>query len=116
MEGRPVDLEEVVDSYFAAIRARDIDALMSLYADDATFILPDGREFVGTAAIRAMHLGVFTAGAPVPTPGLRILAGAAAAVEIETRIADGSLRRTTNHYSLNDAGKIERLNVYVKTD
>lgn len=109
-----MELERVIDSYFAAIRAKDIDALTDLYADDATFILPDGREFAGIDAIRAMHLGVFSASAPMPSPGARIMSRSAAAVEIDARLPDGTVRQTTNHYFLDEAGKIERLNVYMK--
>lgn len=109
-----MELEAVIESYFAGIRAKDIDALTDLYAEDATFILPDGREFVGIDAIRAMHLGVFSAGSPMPSPGARIMSHSSAAVEIEARLPDGTVRQTTNHYFLDEAGKIERLNVYMK--
>ncbi len=109
-----MDIETVIERYFAAMRARDGAAAKALYAEDATFILPDGREFHGVEAIGAMHAHVFTAGAPVPTPGLRIVGERAAAVEIEARLPDGSVRHTTNHYTIDDAGKIVRLSVYIK--
>src|SRR5579871_213569 len=108
-----MDIEAVIDSYFAAMRARDPEAAKALYADDATFILPDGREFTGKDKIGGMHAHVFTSGAPVPFPGLRIIGENAAAVEIEARLPDGSSRFTTNHYSFDSAGRIVRLSVYV---
>jgi uncharacterized protein (TIGR02246 family) len=107
-------VEQVVESYFAAMRARDVAAVTALYAEDACFILPDGREFNGIEAISAMHQGVFAASAPVPTAGAMIVAGNAAAVEIEARLPDGTSRFTTNHFYLNAGGKIARLNVYIK--
>lgn len=107
-------MEEVIEAYFAAMRSRDIDALSGLYAEDARFILPDGREHAGRAAICAMHGHVFSVGAPVPTPGARIVTPTAAAVEIEARLPDGSVRHTTNHFYLDAAGRIARLNVYMK--
>jgi len=110
-----MDLRQIIDSYFAAIRAKDIESLMALYADDATFDLPDGRQFTGADAIRAMHAGVFAASAPQPSPGATIMGQAAAAVEIEARLPDGSVRHTTNHYYLSATGKIARLSVYIKT-
>jgi ketosteroid isomerase-like protein len=110
-----MNLSKAIDDYFAAIRARDIERLMALYAENATFSLPDGRQFAGIDAIRAMHLNVFSAGAPLPFPGAMILAQSAAAVEIEARLPDGSGRHTTNHFYLNADGRIERLSVYVKT-
>lgn len=106
--------EQVVDAYFAAMRGRDIDALKALYAQDATFILPDGREFNGLSAIAAMHEGVFAAGAPVPSVGSKIIGENAAAAEVEARLPDGTSRFTTNHFYFDSAGKIARLNVYMK--
>jgi hypothetical protein len=35
-------------------------------------------------------------------------------VEIEARLADGTVRRTANFYYLNAAGRIERLSVYMR--
>jgi ketosteroid isomerase-like protein len=107
-------IEHVVEAYFAGMRAKDIAALRALYAEDASFILPDGREFDGVVAIGAMHEGVFAAGAPVPSLGARIMAENAAAVEVEARLPDGTSRFTTNHFYLDPAGKIARLNVYIK--
>jgi uncharacterized protein (TIGR02246 family) len=111
-----MQIEDVIERYFSAMRARDVDAAKSLYADDAVFCLPDGREFAGAEAIGAMHAHVFAAGAPVPTPGVRIVTERAAAVEIEARLPDGSARHTTNHFTLDAAGRIVRLNVYVKAE
>jgi uncharacterized protein (TIGR02246 family) len=109
-----MDVRKVIDGYFAAIRAKDIDGLMTLYAADATFSLPDGRQFTGTEAIRAMHSSVFSAAAPVPSHGRAIMAQSAAAIEIEARLPDGSVRHTTNHFYLDGEGRIERLSVYIK--
>lgn len=109
-----MDIGQVIEGYFAAMRAKDSAPLRELYAEDATFILPDGREFTGREAICAMHDGVFAAAAVVPTPGARILSGQAGAAEIEAQLADGSVRHTTNHFYLNSEGRIERLNVYMK--
>jgi uncharacterized protein (TIGR02246 family) len=109
-----MNVEQVVDSYFAAMRAKDVAAVTSLYAQEATFILPDGREFNGVGAISGMHQGIFAASSPVPTPGAKIVSERAAAIEIEARLPDGTSRFTTNHFYLDEQGKIERLNVYIK--
>ncbi len=103
---------DLTDRYFASIRARDIDGLMALYADDAVFTLPDGREFSGIAAIREMHRNVFEAGAPVPTPIAAVVGNGSIAVQIEARLADGTTRRTANFYHLDDNGLIRRVGVY----
>ena len=106
--------EKVAERYFAGIKARDADSLAALYADDATFTLPNGKQFVGVAAIREMHLGVFAASAPIPTPRAMVVGASSIAVEIEARLPDGTVRRTANFYHLNDAGRIQRLSVYMQ--
>ena len=107
----PVD---ITNRYFDAIKSRDVDSLAQLYADDATFTLPNGKQFVGAANIREMHLSVFTAGAPVPTPVSMVVGQNSIAVEIQARLADGSVRRTANFYQLNAEGRIQHLRVYMQ--
>lgn len=115
-EGKPapVDPQITVDNYFAAIRAKDIDALMALYAEGATFTLPNGKSFTGKETIHTVHQSVFDSGSPVPTPGVRFVGTAGIAVEIEARLPDGSVRNTTNHYRFDDAGKILSLGVFAR--
>jgi len=110
----PVDPQATVDGYFAAIRAKDIDALMALYAENARFTLPNGKVAEGKAAIRATHAAVFAAGAPFPTPGARFVGAEGIAVEIEAALPDGSVRHTTNHYRFDDGGRIASLGVYMR--
>jgi len=110
-----VNPKDIADRYFTAIKARNVDDLMALYADDATFVLPNGKESRGIAAIRATHQGVFDAGAPTPSPQAMIVGENAVAVEIEARLADGSTRRTANFYHLNSQGRIQRLSVYMRS-
>jgi 3-hydroxyisobutyrate dehydrogenase-like beta-hydroxyacid dehydrogenase len=108
------DPAATVDGYFAAIRARDIEALMALYAEEASFTLPNGKVFAGKPAIRATHLAVFAAGSPFPTPGARFAGPEGIAVEIEARLPDGSVRQTTNHYRFDETGRIRSLGVYAR--
>jgi 3-hydroxyisobutyrate dehydrogenase len=110
----PVDPNRTVEGYFSAIRAKDIDALMALYGEDATFTLPNGKSFTGKPAIREVHLGVFAAGAPFPTPGACFGGPEGMAIEIAAQLPDGSVRQTTNHYRFDDAGKIKSLGVYMR--
>src|SRR5262249_31760706 len=56
-----VNPKSVAERYFAAIRSRNIEDLMALYAEDATFVLPNGKEAKGIAAIRELHQSVFNA-------------------------------------------------------
>jgi 3-hydroxyisobutyrate dehydrogenase-like beta-hydroxyacid dehydrogenase len=116
VEGKPapVDPNVTVDGYFAAIRAKDIDALMTLYADDAAFTLPNGQTANSKVAIRETHLGVFASGSPYPTPVARIVGTEGIAVEIEAALPDGSVRKTTNIYRFDSEGKILSLGVYMR--
>jgi len=106
--------ENVANRYFASIRAKDIEALMVLYAEDAAFTLPNGKSFSGKDDIRQMHLAVFAAGSPTPTPLAMIVGQSSVAVEIEARLADGSVRHTANFYYLNPDGLIRRVGVYMR--
>lgn len=106
---------DLADRYFTCIRAKDIEGLAALYAEDALFILPNGQEFQGKEAIREMHLRVFSAGAPVPTPIARVVGANSIAVEIEARLPDGTVRNTANFYTLSQDGRIQRLGVYMRS-
>jgi ketosteroid isomerase-like protein len=110
-----VNPKDIADRYFAAIRARNVDDLIALYAEDATFVLPNGKESKGIAAIRATHQYVFDSGAPMPVPQAMIIGDGAVAVEIEARMPDGTSRRTANFYHLNSQGRIQRLSVYMRS-
>lgn len=105
---------ELAERYFECIRARDIDGLIALYAEDATFVLPNGRVFSGAAKIREMQLGVFAASAPFPTPVAMVVGDGAVAVEIEAKLADGTTRQTANFFHLTADGRIQRLSVYMR--
>lgn len=113
-EPASVDPHATVDAYFKAIRSKDIDALMSLYAEDASFTLPNGTVAQGKEAIRKTHLGVFASGAPFPTPVARFAGSEGIAVEIEAALPDGSVRKTANFYRFTEAGKIRALGVYMR--
>jgi uncharacterized protein (TIGR02246 family) len=110
-----MSIESVVERYFAAIRARDIDGLVALYAEDATAVLPNGKEFHGVAAIGEMQRGVFAGAAPIPTALNKVFGENSAAVEIEARLTDGTVRRTANFYQLSPDGRIARLSVYMRS-
>jgi hypothetical protein len=105
---------DVTERYFASVRARDLEGLIALYAEDACFTLPNGREFNGIDAIREMHRSVFAGGGPIPSPLTSIAGASSIAVEIEARLPDGTVRRTANFYYLNTAGRIQRLSVYMR--
>jgi uncharacterized protein (TIGR02246 family) len=105
---------EIADRYFACMRGRDLEGLAALFAEDAAFVLPDGREVAGLTAIRGMYQHIFAAQAPSPTPVARVVGPNAAAVEIEARFEDGSSRRTANFFHLDAEGRIARVSVYAR--
>jgi ketosteroid isomerase-like protein len=105
---------DTADRYFACIRAKDIDGLLDLYAEDATFILPNSRELSGNGAIGEMHQSVLAAGAPLPNPVRKIATANDIAVEIRADLPDGSARHTANFFHLNAQGQIARLAVYMR--
>lgn len=49
----------VCDSYFQAESRRDLEAVVAHYADDATYVHPDGSRSDGAATIRAFYASVF---------------------------------------------------------
>jgi ketosteroid isomerase-like protein len=110
---KPTDL---VDAYFAHMRARDLEGLASLFAEDAVAVFPDGREVAGLSSIRGMYQHIFGAGAPSPTPLATIAGAEGAATEIEARLPDGTVRRTANFFHLGADGRIVRLSVYKRGD
>jgi len=110
----PADPDAVVDRYFEAVRAKDIDAWMALFAEDATYTLPNGCQYEGKPAIREFQQNVFGHGGPYPTPGNRIVGSSGIAVEVETRLTDGAARYTVNVYGFDEAGKIRSLSVYMR--
>ena len=106
---------QVAESYFASVRARNIDNFTALFAEDAVFVKPDGHELSGLAAIREMELGVFNSSSPpAPSPTAMVVGDSAIAVEIDVHLPDGTVRRVANFFSLDAEGRIKRVSVYRK--
>ncbi|MFM6930711.1 MAG: NAD(P)-binding domain-containing protein [Novosphingobium sp.] len=106
---------ETVKAYVAAVRARDLDGFVSLFADTATYTVPNGKTMNGPAEIREFQAMVFGAGQPSPTPLEWFVAPDGVAVEIEAKLPDGSVRLTTNHYRFDASGRISSLKVFART-
>jgi hypothetical protein len=106
--------EDLPNHYFPSVRARDIDRFIALFADDAIMNLPDGREFVGAAAIREMELAVFASGAPMPTPVAIVAGENSVAVELDVRLPNGQVHKFANFFHLDAEGRIKRLSIYRK--
>lgn len=105
---------QTVEAYVAAVKARDLDAFVALFADDATYTVPNGKTMTGPAEIRDFQTMVFNAGQPSPTPIEWFIAADGIAVEIEAKLPDGSVRLTTNHYRFDADGRITSLRVFAR--
>jgi hypothetical protein len=111
-----LDAPSLVERYFAHMRARELDDLAALFAEDAVITLPDGRDVAGLAAIRGMYQHIWTSGAPSPTPLATIAGPNGAATEIEAKLPDGSSRRTANFFHIGTDGRITRLSIYRRSE
>ena len=97
----------VIDAYFAAIRAKDADALGALFTDDADLVTAAGT-FTGPEAIAAFYRDLaFQVEDLWPEPGRLIVDGERAAVEIELRM-NGNVSFVGDFFTLRN-GRIERL-------
>jgi uncharacterized protein (TIGR02246 family) len=52
-------MRELVESYFAAERRRDVSGVLEHFHDDAVVVLPDGRSLQGRAAIGEFYARVY---------------------------------------------------------
>lgn len=96
---------ELADRYYASVRERNIDKFIALFADDAIFVLPDGREISGAPTIREMELRAFAAGPPTPTPVVKIASENSIAVELQVRLPNGTVLRMAAFFQLNGEGE-----------
>jgi ketosteroid isomerase-like protein len=97
----------VVSAYFAAIRAKDADALGALFTHDADLVTMAGT-FTGPAAIAGFYRDVaFQVEDLWPEPGPLIVDGERVAVEIRLRM-NGKVSLVGDFFTLRN-GRIERL-------
>ena len=98
---------DLVHAYFAAIRAKDADALGGLFTDDAALVTLAGT-FVGPDAIAGFYRDVaFQVEDLWPEPGPLIVDGERVAVEIRFRM-NGKVSLVGDFFTLRN-GRIERL-------
>jgi ketosteroid isomerase-like protein len=97
----------VVDAYFAAIRAKDADALGALFTENADLVTVAGT-FTGPAAIAGFYRDLaFQVEDLWPEPGPLIVDGEHVAVEIALRM-NGKVSLVGDFFTLRN-GRIERL-------
>ena len=97
----------VIEAYFAAIRAKDADALGALFTDDGELVSLGGT-FAGPAAIAAFYRDLaFQVEDLWPEPGRLIVDGERVAVEIRLRM-NGRVSLVGDFFTLRN-GRISRL-------
>ena len=97
----------VIDAYFAALQARDADALGALFTDNADLVTVAGT-FTGPTAIAGFYRDLaFQVEDLWPEPGPLIIDGERVAVEIELRM-NGKVSLVGDFFTLRN-GRIERL-------
>ncbi|OZC54789.1 nuclear transport factor 2 family protein [Rhodococcus sp. RS1C4] len=100
---------EVVDAYFAGVRAGDAGAVSALFAEDALLHNAAGT-LTGAEAISRMYFGGLAPGAMSPSPRHVIADGENVAVEIDLHTA-GSTVVLGDFFTVRN-GKIVRLAIY----
>lgn len=105
----------LVARYFSAMRRCDLEALMALFAAHPVLSVPDGRNFEGRAAIESWFRLLFGSVRPSPTCVSEVASARAIAAEIETKLPDGSVRRTANFFDLDERGAIVGLRSYARS-
>jgi len=119
-EPRPTNPRATVEAYFAAVNARDFDALAALFAEDATFSPVGSRDRQGRADIAAYYpplLAGFERGTDTPT---RIsVADRVVTVEIgfEGRTVGGAdiAFDAVDVFDIDEDGHIARLSLWYDT-
>ena len=101
---------DAIHAYFEAIRARDVDALVALFTEDAELVGPAGT-FSGRDAIVGFYRDLaFKVDDLWPEPGPLIVDGDRVAVEIRLRMA-GLVTLVGDVFTL-DRGRIARVAIY----
>ncbi len=103
------DSSAVASAYFDAVRARDADALRSLFAPDAELVTATGT-FVGADAIADYYAELAFAIEPQPTLGPFLVDGDRVAVEIDLTTTIGPMQ-VADVFTIAD-GQIARLAIY----
>lgn len=107
-----MNTEDRARTYYSKINAKDLEGLLALFAEDATFTLPDGRKVSGMAEIRKMYVNVFAHGGPQPQPMTFIASDSGVAVEVQVNLADGSVRNMASFFQVGSDEKFISIGVY----
>ena len=104
------------ERYVAFVNAGQYDQLATLFAPDAVFLGPGGREFHGREEIAAFYGGFL----PTITPQIRLAsfveAGATCVYELQAQVEEQTeyVLSAIDHVTLDDDGVATRFAVYTK--
>ena len=104
--------QQVADRYFAAMRAQDLDALLSVFGEEGVIVWPDGRVISGKAAIRDVYARLFMGPSNNPAPGALMIGPDSFSAQVDSRFDTGETRRTINIFRLSPDGLIARMDSY----
>ncbi len=107
-----MNTEHLARTYYRKVNAKDLEGLLALFADDAVFILPDGRQVSGVAEIRQMYERVFAHGGPQPQPVSFVAADHGVAAEVQVHLSDGTVRRMASFFQAGADEKFTSVGVY----
>jgi len=103
---------EIVERYVAAYNARDMDAVLALYRDDATMEDPYGTPPVsGKEALAALYKEGFEMGVVLALDGRIRCAGNAVAFPLVGTTEQGKLY-IIDLFEFDEAGLVERMRAY----
>ena len=109
-------ISEVCDRYLTAVSAHDVDAVMTLYADNATVEDPVGSELkVGRDQIRGFYEAIFGAEFTTRRIGPVTVAGTAAAFQfrVDVPLGETALHGTsTDVMTFDQEGRILTMVAY----
>lgn len=104
--------QEIADRYFTAMTSQDLEALLTLFAEDGVIVWPDGRTIAGKAAIREIYAKLFQGPSNNPAPRALMIGPESFSVEVASHFASGETRRTINVFRLGADGLVARMDSY----
>lgn len=112
----PASACSVPKRYVDLMNAWRFDEVGSLFADNAVFVAPNGKVFVGAQAIQKFYSGFLPTVRGQLVPLSFINDKRECVMELAHRRSDKEPFRlgAIDHFTINDAGKVERLVVFIR--
>ena len=107
-----VDFEQVLQTYFGYVHARDAKNVAAMYAPDGELILHTGQRVGGRAALIDFCQTLFLQSPPAPRVVNIVGAGRQCAVELRVALPGNSETSVADFFKFNDDGLITALTIY----